>query len=190
MSVSESMFCRSAPWRLLARNLVSWATMREALSGDVLEIGGGSGAMAERLARSYPGARITMTDVDPEMVDAARVRLASLPNAGVRRADSTRLPYDDASFDVVVSFLMLHHVIDWEAAIAEAARVLRPGGRLIGYDLTDTRAAELMHRLDHSPHRLMPRGGFESTAAASGLEPERIRHTAYGGLVRFAIRKP
>lgn len=190
MSVSESLLCRSAPWRAFARRLVSWATMRTELSGDVLEIGGGSGAMAERLARMYPRSRVTMTDVDDAMVDSARARLARLPNAGVRRADSTALPYGEESFDVVVSFLMLHHVIDWEAAIAEAARVLRPGGRLVGYDFIETRFATVLHRVDRSPYRLMPLGGFESAARRAGLVPHRIRHTRYGGLVRFDVRKP
>lgn len=190
MSAAESMFCRSAPWRALAGRLVSWATMRTDLSGDVLEIGGGSGAMAGRIARMHPHARITMTDIDHAMVDGARSRLASLPNAGVRQADSTSLPFDDESFDVVVSFLMLHHVIDWEAAVAEAARVLRPGGRLVGYDLTESRFASLLHRFDRSPHQLMPLDGLEYAARQAGLVPDRVQHTKVGRLVRFDVRKP
>lgn len=184
------MFCRSAPWRLASRRLTSWATMHAELRGDVLEIGGGSGAMAERLASAHPAIHITMTDVDDAMVAGARTRLASRPNITARRADSTRLPFADESFDVVVSFLMLHHVIDWQGAVAETARVLRPGGRLIGYDLTDTRFASLMHRADRSPHRLMPRGGFDSVAASAGLVPDRIQYTLRSHLIRFSVRKP
>ncbi len=50
---------------------------------------------------------------------------------------------------------MLHHVIEWETALDEAFRVLRPDGILLGYDLHDTRTVEWIHRLDRSPHRLI-----------------------------------
>jgi ubiquinone/menaquinone biosynthesis C-methylase UbiE len=49
-----------------------------------------------------------------------------------KEADATRLPFPDSSFDVVLSFIMLQHVIDWEAALKEAARVLISDGKLIG----------------------------------------------------------
>ena len=62
------------------------------------------------------------------MVATARVWLTPCADrARVRRADATDLPFPDDTFDAVVSFIMLHHVIDWEAAVAEAIRVLRPG---------------------------------------------------------------
>ncbi|PZS26418.1 MAG: SAM-dependent methyltransferase, partial [Pseudonocardiales bacterium] len=54
----------------------------------------------------------------------------------------------NASFDVVVSYLMLHHIGNWEAAVAEAVRVLRPGGRFVGYDLIDTAASRALHHAD------------------------------------------
>ena len=145
--------------------------------------------MAEALARANPDIRLTMTDVDELMVDTARVRLVRYSNVAVSRADVTRLPYDDASYDAVVSFLMLHHVIDWESAVAEAARVLRPGGRFIGYDLTDTAIAAWIHRLDGSPHRLIPRGGLEPVLAEYGLEAEHLRYGVRDHVVRFVARK-
>lgn len=98
------------------------------LDGEVLEIGGGSGAMADGAARAYPNVRLTVTDIDDAMVHAARARLAARGNVRVDRADVTDLPFADDAYDVVMSHLMLHHVIDWRDALAEAARVLRPGG--------------------------------------------------------------
>lgn len=55
---------------------------------------------------------------------------------------------------------MLHHVIDWQKALSDMARVLRPGGALIGYDLSQTRLAEWVHVLDRSPYQLIGREEF------------------------------
>ncbi|WP_341358467.1 class I SAM-dependent methyltransferase [Georgenia sp. M64] len=104
--------------------------------GDVLELGAGSGDMAAALLQRSPGVRLTLTDIDERMVATARNRFSKSPRSRVEQADSTALPFEDSSFDFVLSFLMLHHVVRWQAAVAEAARVLKPGGMLIGYDLT------------------------------------------------------
>jgi ubiquinone/menaquinone biosynthesis C-methylase UbiE len=102
---------------------------RRELHGDVLEIGCGSGAMAGEMLRRFPAVRVTATDYDRSMVCAAVERLTPFGNrAAVLRADATALPFRDETFDGVVTFIMLHHVIDWEGALREAARVLRPGG--------------------------------------------------------------
>lgn len=127
MSGIESAFCRSAPWGSFARRVVlPWALDGHQLTGDVLEIGGGSGAMADGVARRFPSAHLTVTDVDGVMVSASQARLVHHQHVTARRADLTALPFDDASFDAVTSYLMLHHVIAWQEALAEAARVLRP----------------------------------------------------------------
>jgi ubiquinone/menaquinone biosynthesis C-methylase UbiE len=120
MSALEASFCRSAPWRLLARRVLPWATQGSSLAGRVLEIGGGGGAMAEAVIEAHPRVSLTTTDTDPAMVRAAR-RLLAGSAVETLEADATRLPFADESFDTVLSFLMLHHVIDWEQALAEAA---------------------------------------------------------------------
>jgi ubiquinone/menaquinone biosynthesis C-methylase UbiE len=139
MSRAEAAFCRSAPWRFAARRAVlPWVLMGEQLQGEVLELGSGSGAMAAEMLRRFPELRFTATDLDPEMVDRASDELASFgPRATVREADATQLPFDSGRFDGVVSFVMLHHVVEWEKAIAEAMRVLRPGGILLVADFQD-----------------------------------------------------
>ncbi len=189
MSSIETAFCRSAAWGRVARGIVlPWALQGHDVSGDVLELGAGSGDMAAALLRRSPGMRLTLTDIDEGMVSAARDRFPMSPRPEVERADSTELRFEDSSFDVVLSFLMLHHVVDWESAVAEAARVLRPGGTLIGYDLTASPAARLLHLVDRSPHRLVRPAELSSTARHLGLDMA-IRTGVTGHVMRFVARK-
>jgi ubiquinone/menaquinone biosynthesis C-methylase UbiE len=97
---------------------------------DVLEIGLGQGADSEQLIRR--GARWTGIDLTAEAVARTRRRLdlKTLPYTDVLQGSAVRLPFADASFDLVYSFGVLHHIPDIEAVQAEIARVLRPGGRL------------------------------------------------------------
>jgi ubiquinone/menaquinone biosynthesis C-methylase UbiE len=94
--------------------------------------------MAARLLARFPDLRLVATDFDPEMVDATReVLLRFGDRATVQQADAGALPFPDQSFDVVFAFAMFHHAGDWPNAVAEAVRVLRPGGRLVGYDMLE-----------------------------------------------------
>lgn len=190
MSLLEALLCRSAPWRRLSRRILPWSIQGFSLASEVLEIGGGNGAMAAELGRTNPQVRLTVTDLDPVMVRTARQRLGQLPHVVVRQADATRLPYGDESFDVVTSFLMLHHVIDWESAVSEASRVLRPGGMFLGYDLVASHGASLVHLVDRSPHRLIERGTLEPVLARVGLQDVTVQYSLRGLVLRFAARKP
>jgi SAM-dependent methyltransferase len=191
MSRFESAFCRGAGWRAFASQLVlPWALQGERLDGDVLEIGGGSGAMAARLLATQPHMRMTVTDYDTAMVAAARARLATLADrATVRQADATQLPFPDDRFDAVLSFIMLHHVIDWEAALGEAIRVLRSGGVLIGYDLVASRPARWLHQAEGARHRLMAPGELRGRLADLPVEAVQLRAALAGLAVRFTMRK-
>ena len=122
---------------MIARSLIlPWALQGTHPSGEVLEIGAGSGAMAAGLLSRFPQATIVATDYAPDMVAAAGRVLSRWPGrATVERADATSLPFEDGRFGLVLSCAMLHHVIDWERALSEVSRVLRPGGRLVGFDL-------------------------------------------------------
>lgn len=123
------MFARrvTLPWILRFAELPSRA--------DVLEVGSGGGFTAEALLERFPDWRLVATDYDPGMIEHAATRLARFgERVRVERADAAALPYPDRSFDLVISILVWHHVGTWERATAEAARVLRPGGRLLLVD--------------------------------------------------------
>lgn len=188
MSKIEQGFCRSLPWRAFSRRAVfPWAIGDADLAGDVLELGSGSGAMAVELLGRYPDIRLTVTDVDPAMLTAARERLKCFGSrVEITEADATHLPFSDDSFDAVVSFIMLHHVIGWEDALGEIARVLRPGGRLVGYDLVMSGPAKVLHRFDRSPNRLATTTALRDRLHALGLEEIRVNASLAGLVTRFA----
>jgi len=94
----------------------------------VLEVGCGVGELWRENAERIPaGWHVTLTDRSPGMVEAAR---AAAPKAQAQVADVHELPFEDASFDVAIANHVLYHVADRPRALAELARVLRPGGRL------------------------------------------------------------
>ena len=138
MSSFERAFCCGAVWRSSSRTIAR-ELRAQRLGRDILEIGSGSGSVAVQLLSSDPELAWTAIDIDPHMTQAAGTRLREFPNASAKTGDATALPFSNDSFDSVVSCLMLHHIIDWERAVAEVARVLRPGGTFVGYDLSARR---------------------------------------------------
>ncbi len=101
---------------------------------DFLEVGCGNGEVARYIARTYRGS-VTGVDVDPEQVRIARENDDGIPHLKFMEADSTSLPFEDDSFDVVLSFGVLHHIRNWQDALKEIKRVLRGGGYFVYADL-------------------------------------------------------
>ena len=97
----------------------------------VLDVGCGTGMFAARLAARHPAQRVVGVDVSAGMLAEARRTTAAFPNVRFECAPATALPVADAAFDVVVTASALHYVRDPGAALAEARRVLRPGGRFV-----------------------------------------------------------
>ena len=95
----------------------------------ILDLACGTGTLARAIAEREPEAEVVGVDGDAEMLARAR---AKAPNVHFDEAMAQELPYDDASFDAVVTSLFLHHLTRDSklAALAEVARVLRPGGEL------------------------------------------------------------
>jgi SAM-dependent methyltransferase len=95
-----------------------------------LEIGCGSGVFLARTLAS--GGRVVAVDLSLTMIETLRARLGQVTSDGLRLlcADAERLPFRDASFDVVYGSSVLHH-LDLPVALREIHRVLRAGGRLV-----------------------------------------------------------
>jgi ubiquinone/menaquinone biosynthesis C-methylase UbiE len=142
------------------------AALLAGAAGRTLEIGAGTGANLEH----YPPAvtELVLTEPDPHMAKRLRTRLAADPStsAAVAEAGAEDLPVADASCDTVVSTLTLCTVADPERAVAEAKRVLKPGGRFLFIEhvrgAEGTRTARWQDRLER------PWGWF-----AGGCHPNR-----------------
>jgi ubiquinone/menaquinone biosynthesis C-methylase UbiE len=100
--------------------------------GDVLEIAIGTG---RNLSYYHPDVRLTAIELSPEMLNIARKRAADLGReVDLRLGDAEALDFPDASFDTVVCTFALCTIPDDRKAVAEAKRVLRPGGRFVAIE--------------------------------------------------------
>lgn len=120
----ERHYSPGRTWEAMARSALPLLE-----PGDVLDIASGDGVLAELMAPHSN--RYVCLDASSKVVAAATERLRRLPNVEVREGDMHALPLDDASFDLVALMHALTYAAHPEKAVAEAARVLRPGGRLL-----------------------------------------------------------
>jgi len=149
----------------------------------LLDIGTGTGRVLELLApRVRQGLGV---DASKAMLALARARLAhpGLAHCAVRLADMYRLPLADRAFDIAVLQMVLHYAEDPAGAVAEAARVLRPEGRLIVVDLASHAREDLTskraHRWpgfsDQAIHRLLTDAGLNPGTAMTIPGPLDVR---------------
>jgi len=126
-----------------------WDKLRDELFGDrfhlaamaafadrdwvVGDLGCGTGQVSAAISPFV--ARVIAVDASAAMLQAAKKRLQSAENVVLRRGDLEALPIDDETLDAATLVLVLHHVAQPERAIAEVARVLKPGGRLVIVDM-------------------------------------------------------
>ncbi len=143
--------------------LLRWAISRRALgmvhSGSAVDLGCGPGHLVVSLARQSPELHVTGVDLAEDMLARAA---AYAERAGVadrvrfRRGNVEQIPFPDATFDLVVSTLSLHHWSEPAAVLDEIARVLRPGGAFLVFDLRRDLAAPFWLLLWFATHVVVP----------------------------------
>ena len=163
----------------------------------LLELGVGTGRIALPLHRR--GRQVVGVDLSLPMLERYRAKAAAegLPPPPLLRADATRLPLRDACVDAVLEVHVLHLIPDWELALAEARRVLVPGGAVLigrggGHRGGQGPRMETLNRFDQLAAELgggPRRVGAEALAAVEGRIysftwrlPDQIFHTAAGRL--------
>ena len=154
----EELFGADFAWRALLGLLPdTWVV------GD---LGCGTGVVMSILAPHV--ARVIGVDASDEMLAAATSRLADVPNAEVRHGALESLPVADATLDAATLMLVLHHIPSPALALAEAARVLKPGGRLLIVDMAPHEREEYRQQMGHvwlgfseeQTGRLLTQAGF------------------------------
>jgi SAM-dependent methyltransferase len=146
----------------------------------ILEVGCGWGELAAWLAKAT-GADVVATDLSPRMVELTRER-----GVAAEVADVQNLPFADGSFDVAVAAWMLYHVPDLEGGIAELARVIRSGGRLVAITNSHRHLVELRELVGSgpSPSRFSRETGDELLAASF----DRVSRIEIDGTLEFPDR--
>jgi ArsR family transcriptional regulator len=154
---------RSASQEFFATAAGQWDRLRDELFGRhfsdrallgllgdawvVGDLGCGTGQVSAALAPVV--GRVIGVDESGEMLAAARRRTRGLPNVEIRRGSLESLPIEDATLDVAVLILVLHHVAEPIAVLRQAARALKPAGRLLIADMQPHDRVEYRQQMGH-----------------------------------------
>lgn len=163
------------------RSVVQWrheAAMMERLGGKltglrVLEIGCGRGVGTEIILERFEAGEVQAFDLDPDMVRLARERLARYSSDRVRLfvGDAENIEAADESFDAVVDFGIIHHCPNWQRAVAEVRRVLRPGGKFLFEEVTKQALDRWFYRtfLEHPTENRFTAPQFVAEVESRGI---------------------
>lgn len=183
----------------------------------ILDVATGTGDVALRVLARHPQARVDGIDPSANMLAVAAGK-ASARDVGDRlslhEGDARALPWPDATFDGCIIAFGIRNVPDRPRALAEMARVVRPGARVVILELTEPRAPVLGPIARFHVHRMVPRVGallsgareydylqrsiarfpppevFAETMRGAGLEVERLIPRMFGAATIFVGRRP
>lgn len=171
-SLNEKLLEPGQSWML-------WATALSTLLPplDVVDFGCGTGVLTVEIARW--ARKVTAIDRSASALEqaSARAERQGLENVTFLEADLAKLPLATGKKDLVVISQSLHHVADPEAVLAEAARILKPGGRLVVLELMPHEETWVRERLGHVHLGLAP-DALQAQLAAAGFKS--IQFTPYG----------
>jgi demethylmenaquinone methyltransferase/2-methoxy-6-polyprenyl-1,4-benzoquinol methylase len=150
--------------RLWKDALVAWLAppRRSSVAYSVLDVAGGTGDIAFRVADRSEGATLTVADINPEMLAVGRER-AERRHLADRidfvEANAEHLPFDADSFDAVTIAFGIRNVPRIDRALAEAVRVLKPGGRFLCLEFSSVDVAVLDRIYELYSFNVIPRLG-------------------------------
>lgn len=139
----ERQYSPGRTWEATARALIGVVRF-----GRVLDIGSGDGVLAELLAGHANS--VDCLDTSAAVVDAGRRRLAGFRNVKLHQGDMHHLPFADRYFEQAFLMHVLTYTDEPQQVLAEAARVLKPGGKLIGATLKRHGHKETVAAYDHA----------------------------------------
>jgi ArsR family transcriptional regulator len=173
---------RETSQQFFATSAGRWDKLRDELFGDhfylramlgllddtwvMADLGCGTGAVSAVLAPHV--AKVIGVDASEEMLAAARKRTSQLAHVDLRKGTLEALPLEPCSIDAATMMLVLHHVPSPSVALAEAARVLKPGGKLLIVDMLPHEREEYRQQMGHvwlgfsdeHMRRLLTQAGF------------------------------
>ena len=141
----------------------------------VLDVGCGRGVGVQILLEQFGARQVYGVDLDAQQVRRAQQRFAGKSEGRVVFAVGSvdKLPFPDEYFDAVFDFGMLHHVVDWQAGVAEIQRVLKPSGIFFFEEVTRAALNRWIYRifLNHPAENRFSEAEFLTELSVHGIEP-------------------
>jgi SAM-dependent methyltransferase len=186
MNQAHLDFLVTDEWRAALRDWILPYALEDAeLGTDVLEIGSGPGLTTDLFRDRFD--RVTAVELDPNLADALRSRLAGT-NVEVVTADATDMPFEADRFSGAVSFTMLHHVPTpalQDKLFAEVARVLRPGGTFVASDSLGSDELKAFH--DGDVYNPIDPSGAHARLHAAGFGEVTVKANEFGWAARATV---